>query len=37
VGTLFSAPQVALVRRESAPAINLGGTGVSEQLMTPRG
>ena len=37
VGTLFSAPQVALVRRETAPAINLGGSGVSEQLMTPRG
>ncbi len=37
VGTLFTAPEVALVRRESAPAINLGGTGVSERLMTPRG
>lgn len=37
VGSLFSAPEVALVRRETAPAINLGGTGVSEQLMTPRG
>lgn len=37
VGSLFSRPDVALVRRESAPAINLGGTGVSERLMTPRG
>ncbi len=37
VGSLFSAPDVALVRREGAPAINLGGTGVNEQLMTPRG
>ncbi|HET8834046.1 MAG TPA: helix-turn-helix domain-containing protein, partial [Gemmatimonadales bacterium] len=37
VGSLFSAPEVALVRRENAPAINLGGTGVSERLMTPRG
>jgi transcriptional regulator with XRE-family HTH domain len=37
VGSLFSAPDVALVRRDDAPAINLGGTGVSEQLMTPRG
>lgn len=37
VGSLFSVPEVALVRRESAPAINLGGTGVSERLMTPRG
>jgi transcriptional regulator with XRE-family HTH domain len=37
VGSLFSAPDVALVRRDEAPAINLGGTGVTEQLMTPRG
>lgn len=37
VGALFSAPDVALVRRDTAPAINLGGTGVSERLMTPRG
>lgn len=36
-GSLFSAPDVELVRRDSAPAINLGGTGVSEKLMTPRG
>ena len=36
VGSLFSAPEVALVRRADAPAINLGGTGVTEQLMTPR-
>lgn len=37
VGSLFSVAEVALVRRDSAPAINLGGTGVSERLMTPRG
>ncbi len=37
VGSLFTAPDVALVRRAEAPAINLGGTGVTEQLMTPRG
>lgn len=37
VGSLFSAPEVALVRRDTAPAINLGGTGVNERLMTPRG
>jgi len=37
VGSLFTAPDVALVRRGEAPAINLGGTGVTEQLMTPRG
>lgn len=36
VGSLFNAPDVALVRRHDAPAINLGGTGVTEQLMTPR-
>lgn len=37
IGSLFTAPDVALVRRSEAPAINLGGTGVSEHLMTPRG
>lgn len=37
VGSLFSVPDVALVRRDGAPAINLGGTGVQESLMTPRG
>ncbi|WP_374968177.1 helix-turn-helix domain-containing protein [Terrabacter sp. BE26] len=37
VGSLFSAPDVALVTQATAPAINLGGTGVKEQLMTPRG
>ncbi len=37
IGSLFSAPEIALVRRADAPAINLGGTGVAEQLMTPRG
>ena len=37
VGSLFTAPEIALVRRNEAPAINLGGTGVTEQLMTPRG
>ena len=37
VGSLFSAPDVAFVRRTEAPTINLGGTGVTEKLMTPRG
>ena len=37
VGSLFTTPDIALVRRSEAPAINLGGTGVNEQLMTPRG
>jgi transcriptional regulator with XRE-family HTH domain len=36
-GSLFSAPDVDVIRRDRAPAINLGGTGVSEKLMTPRG
>lgn len=37
VGSLFSAPEVDLVSHETAPAINLGGSGVVERLMTPRG
>lgn len=37
VGSLFRVPEVAVVRRDTAPAINLGGTGVAERLMTPRG
>ena len=37
VGSLFAVPEVALVRRETAPTIDLGGTGVNERLMTPRG
>lgn len=37
VGSLFTVPEVALVRRDSAPAINLGGSGLNERLMTPRG
>ena len=36
-GSLFSAPDVDVVRHDKAPAINLGGTGVDERLMTPRG
>ncbi len=36
IGSLFTAPDVQLVRRSEAPAINLGGTGVTERLMTPR-
>lgn len=37
VGSLFRVPEVALVHRESAPRINLGGTKVEEWLLTPRG
>src|SRR5919112_382589 len=36
IGSLFTASDATLVRRDAAPAINLGGTGVSERLMTPR-
>lgn len=36
-GSLFAASDVELVRRDSAPTIDLGGSGVSETLMTPRG
>lgn len=36
VGTLFAKPDVALVRREDAPLINLGGRLVVDHLMTPR-
>ncbi|RSM59608.1 XRE family transcriptional regulator [Actinoplanes sp. ATCC 53533] len=36
VGELFAVSDATLVRRDTAPAINLGGTGVSERLMTPR-
>lgn len=36
VGTLFRAPQVRLIRREDAEAINLGGHGMREAVMTPR-
>jgi transcriptional regulator with XRE-family HTH domain len=36
IGTLFTASDATLVRRDAAPAINLGGAGVSERLMTPR-
>lgn len=37
VGALFAAPEVALVRPDDAPTINMGGQGVRERLMTPRG
>jgi transcriptional regulator with XRE-family HTH domain len=37
VGSLFREPEVALVQRDSAPRINLGGSKVNERLMTPRG
>jgi transcriptional regulator with XRE-family HTH domain len=36
IGSLFTASEATLVRRDTAPAINLGGAGVNERLMTPR-
>jgi transcriptional regulator with XRE-family HTH domain len=36
IGSLFTGSDATLVRRDTAPAINLGGAGVSERLMTPR-
>lgn len=36
VGSLFAAPDLMLVRRDDAHAINLGGRGVHEAVMTPR-
>lgn len=37
VGALFTEPEVQKVTRADAPKINLGGVGVSELLMSPRG
>jgi transcriptional regulator with XRE-family HTH domain len=36
IGSLFEPSQTMLTRNEGAPPINFGGTGVSEQLLTPR-
>lgn len=36
VGSLFSTPKRQLVSLASAPAINMGGSGVREWLMSPR-
>ena len=37
IGTLFAEPELQLIRREEAPRINMGGTGVDDRLVTPRG
>lgn len=37
IGSLFTAPDVDLVRRDDAPPIQLTGDGVDERLLTPRG
>lgn len=36
LGALFATPSVALVQREDAPSIDLGGLGVVDRLLTPR-
>lgn len=36
IGTLFSEPETEIVHLDSAPHINMGGTGVTERLVTPR-
>lgn len=37
VGSLFSAPERQVVSLDEAPFINMGGSGVTERLITPRG
>jgi transcriptional regulator with XRE-family HTH domain len=36
IGNLFSEPETQLVHLDTAPHINMGGTGVVERLLTPR-
>lgn len=36
IGNLFEEPELQLIPLESAPAINMGGTGADERLVTPR-
>jgi transcriptional regulator with XRE-family HTH domain len=37
IGLLFDDPDLYVINAEAAPAINLGGTAVSDRLLTPRG
>jgi transcriptional regulator with XRE-family HTH domain len=37
VGALFAEPEIQRITRADAPNINLGGVGVTELLMSPRG
>jgi len=37
VGALFAEPEIQRITRSEAPHINLGGVGVTELLMSPRG
>lgn len=36
IGSLFAAPRTALVTLEDASPVDLGGTGITEHLITPR-
>ena len=36
-GDVLDAPEVTVVRLADAPAVNLGGEGIRERLITPRG
>ncbi|MFD5600951.1 helix-turn-helix domain-containing protein [Leucobacter sp. NPDC058333] len=36
IGNLFEEPELQLISLEAAPAINMGGTGADERLITPR-
>lgn len=36
IGNLFSEPETQLIHLDTAPHINMGGTGVVERLLTPR-
>lgn len=36
IGDLFTAPAIKLTRWNAAPAVHLGGQGITERLLTPR-
>lgn len=36
IGTLFEEPDAAVITLDEAPPINMGGTGVTDRLVTPR-
>ncbi|MBS3181976.1 MULTISPECIES: helix-turn-helix domain-containing protein [Leucobacter] len=36
IGNLFEEPELQLIPLDTAPAINMGGTGADERLVTPR-
>lgn len=37
LGALFEEPELQLVHLEAAPRMNMGGTGIDDRLVTPRG